>query len=715
MDCQVNSADSTAGLTRWNADLAFHAVVEATADKAGMDFMRELVRNLAQSLGVDYAFVAEFAGSAGRVRTIALWSKDDWAANVEYPLPGTPCEQVLGGGFCFYQDHVQQLFPKDTDLVTLGVRSYLGVPLRGVDGRTLGHLAAMDSRAMAESPRDLTLFEVFANRARVEMERLHAEAVLRRACDELQVRLDSAQRHLDVARQHLNLAYGELQVLLEINQLSTRHLRRADLFAELARSVKPLLPTQRFGIEEKTGPESLRVHVLALDQPASGPMIEDFPSAGTACRWAQENRSRYVAHTREELRERFPKTYEVMARESMESLCALPLVREDRSFGALFFMSMQADAYQKIPVELLDRVAFAVAGAVDNCFAYEQVSALRDQLAAQNTYLQEEIRSEHNFEEIVGQSPPIQAVLGNVRRVATTAASVLIRGETGTGKELIARAIHSASARREQPLIKVNCAALPTGLVESELFGHEKGAFTGAINKRVGRFELADGGTIFLDEIGEVPLDIQVKLLRVLQEREFERVGGKGSIKVDVRIIAATNRDLLQAVGDKTFREDLFYRLNVFPLLIPPLRDRRDDIPLLVSFLIDKFATKIGKRIQGVSERSMRRLQTYHWPGNVRELENVIERAIILADDPVVEIDPETLPRSEVIASDAVKNEAGVSLVAVERQHILKVLEQTGGVIEGPHGAAKVLDMNSSTLRYRLKVLGIKRDRHAST
>lgn len=283
-------------------------------------------------------------------------------------------------------------------------------------------------------------------------------------------------------------------------------------------------------------------------------------------------------------------------------------------------------------------------------------------LQAENQYLQEEIKSVHNFEEIVGRSAALQATLGNVRRVAPTDASVLIRGETGTGKELIARAIHSASKRRDKPLIKINCAALPAGLVESELFGHEKGAFTGAIAKRVGRFELADGGTIFLDEIGEIPLEIQGKLLRVLQEREFDRVGGKSTIKVDVRVIAATNRDLLQAIAEKTFREDLFYRLNVFPLTTPPLREHVEDIPLLVRFLIDKFAARIGKRVAGISDESLRRLQSYRWPGNVRELENLIERAIILTDGPSIEIDPETLPGASEPAVTANHPVEGVSL-----------------------------------------------------
>ncbi len=334
-------------------------------------------------------------------------------------------------------------------------------------------------------------------------------------------------------------------------------------------------------------------------------------------------------------------------------------------------------------------------------------------LKAQNRYLQEEIQSVHNFEEIVGRSPAIRKILEKVSRVAVTDTTVLIQGETGTGKELIARAIHSASKRRDKPLIKMNCAALPSGLIESELFGHEKGAFTGAMTNRIGRFELADRGTIFLDEIGEIPLEMQAKLLRVLQEMEFDRVGGRTPIKVNVRVIAATNRNLLQAVADKTFREDLFYRLNVFPVPTPPLRDRQGDIPLLIRFLIEKFALRIGKRIEGISAQLMRRLEAYSWPGNIRELENLIERAIILADQPIIEIDSEMLPGLDYKPVPVLSISSGNStLEDVERRHILAVLEEAHWVIEGPKGAAQILEINASILRYRIKKLGIKLERH---
>jgi transcriptional regulator with GAF, ATPase, and Fis domain len=334
--------------------------------------------------------------------------------------------------------------------------------------------------------------------------------------------------------------------------------------------------------------------------------------------------------------------------------------------------------------------------------------AERARLEQQNLYLRDEIKAARNFDELIGQSAALQAVLDNIRRVAPTDASVLITGETGTGKELIARAIHSAGKRKDRPLIKVNCAAFPAGLVESELFGHEKGAFTGAIARRQGRFELANGGTIFLDEIGEIPAETQVKLLRVLQEREFERVGGGTPIQVDIRVLAATNRDLLQAVREKTFREDLYYRLNVFPISLPPLRERKEDIPLLVHFLVHKFAARIGKRIDGVTEPTMRRLVNYPWPGNVRELENVLERAVILTTGDMLAIAPDLLALSD--AAPVARQQP--TLDSVERDHIVAVLQQTDWVVEGPRGAAPILGLHPNTLRNRMKKLGISRASH---
>lgn len=337
--------------------------------------------------------------------------------------------------------------------------------------------------------------------------------------------------------------------------------------------------------------------------------------------------------------------------------------------------------------------------------AHEEVKQLKDQLQAENIYLQEEIKLEHNFDEIISTSAAFKKVLRSVEQVASTDATVLVLGETGTGKELIARALHTISPRKDRPLVKVNCAALPMNLIESELFGHERGAFTGAISRKQGRFELAERGTIFLDEIGDLPLDLQAKLLRVLQEGEFERVGGTQTLKVNVRVIAATNRDLKQATQTGEFREDLFYRLNVFPISLPPLRERAEDIPLLIKHFVKKSGTKMGKKINTVPQKVMRTLQNYHFPGNIRELENIIERAIILASEQTLQLD-ESFESAKSADASGLKTR---TLEEVEREYIVATLEETNWRIEGPKGAALCLGLNANTLRSRMQKLGIKK------
>ena len=344
--------------------------------------------------------------------------------------------------------------------------------------------------------------------------------------------------------------------------------------------------------------------------------------------------------------------------------------------------------------------------AIKNAQLFTEIEQLKNRLQAENLYLREEIKLQHNFEEIIGESQSIKAVLRHIEQVAPTDSTVLIRGDTGTGKELIARAIHDLSPRKDRPLVRVNCGAIPANLVESELFGHEKGSFTGALQRRIGRFELADGGTIFLDEVGELPLEAQVKLLRVLQEREVERVGSGHSTKVNVRVIAATNRDLHAAVKAGSFRADLLYRLNVFPIEVPPLSARASDIPPLVSHFITKFSTKLGKRFDGVSHATMDRLTKYSWPGNIRELENVIERATILANGPMLQIDDAFL---HAAPAPPVQHEG--TMEEVERAHILHVLQAVNWVIEGKQGAATRLDLHPNTLRSRMKKLGINKPR----
>ena len=382
------------------------------------------------------------------------------------------------------------------------------------------------------------------------------------------------------------------------------------------------------------------------------------------------------------------------------------------------FGSRALGAYTHDDLLFFQEVANQIAMSVANMQAYEEIAALKTRLQEENVYLQEEISREHNFQEIVGNSRALVEVLRNVETVAPTDSTVLIMGETGCGKELIARAIHSRSGRKNRPLVKLNCGAIPTGLVESELFGHMKGAFTGALERRIGRFELADGGTLFLDEISELPLDTQVKLLRVLQEHEFEPLGSSKTIRVNVRIIAASNRDLDKAIQEGRFRADLYYRLNVLPIVLPPLRQRRSDIPLLTSFFVERYSRQLGKQIMGVAQDTMEILSHYDWPGNIRELQNVIERAVVLSRGSVLRLGRDLLPLSAEAATDdetvvsfsgQSSNGETHSLEQVEKRHILEVLTQTKWVIEGANGAARILDLHPNTLRSRMKKLGLDR------
>ena len=390
--------------------------------------------------------------------------------------------------------------------------------------------------------------------------------------------------------------------------------------------------------------------------------------------------------------------------DGIQSVCAVPLSCTQSKLGALLVGSVVANAYSEGEVRFLSLVATQVCCAIENNLAYEQIAGLKDRVERENLYLEEEIRAEHGFDQIVGRSAPLRKVLLQVETVAPTDCTVLIYGETGTGKELIARAIHDRSSRHAAPFVKLNCAAIPTGLLESELFGHEKGAFTGAIAQRIGRFELANRGTMFLDEIGEVALELQPKLLRVLQEGEFERLGNSRTLRTDARIVAATNRDLEVMVEEQRFRSDLFYRLNVFPIRIPALRERPEDIPLLARRFAQQYSRRMNKPIDSIASETMNALCNYHWPGNVRELQNVIERAVIVTKGSELRVPCSELKRRAVPDGDG---SGSKTLEEAERAHILATLKQTDWVIAGPNGAAARLGMHRSTLQFRMKKLGI--------
>jgi formate hydrogenlyase transcriptional activator len=422
-----------------------------------------------------------------------------------------------------------------------------------------------------------------------------------------------------------------------------------------------------------------------------------------------------------------------LAAEGIKSDCVVPMMARGRFIGTLNVGSKALNQYSEEDAEFLQEVATQVALAVENMQVYEEINALKTRIEAENLYLQEEIFRQHKFDEIIGNSPALLEVLQNIEVIAPTDASVLLHGETGTGKELLAHAIHSRSHRSGRAMVTVNCGAIPSGLVESELFGHIKGSFTGALQDATGRFELADGSTLFLDEVGELPAEAQVKLLRVLQEREFQPVGSGRTIKVDVRIIAATNRNLEEDVRAGRFRSDLFYRLNVLPLRVPALRERRADIPELVLFFLERFCQRFGRKVMSVSQETMNHLVAYDWPGNIRELQNVIERGVVLCRGPVLTMSRDFLPIQDARApatqtvpaadsndprdSATRPDQANVrrSLEDISKEHILRVLDSTGGIIDGPAGAAQILALHPSTLRARMKKLKIRRPAQSSS
>jgi formate hydrogenlyase transcriptional activator len=521
---------------RQRAESLLRELTEGTASVTGNAFFASLVKHVATALQVRRVYIAEcFPDNIARSR--ALWMGQDFAPNFEYNVAGTPCMKVTTGESCLYSHNVQQYFPQNQFLQKFNAESYLGIPLFDTERNIIGHMVLVDDKPMNEDPLWVSVLQIFANRAGVELVREQAQERLR--------------------------------------------------------------------------------------------------------------------------------------------------------------------------------------------MALAEVESLKNRLQAENMYLQEEIRKEHNFEEMVGNSGTLVSVLQKVQRIADTDATVLICGETGTGKELIARAIHNVGPRKHRPLVKVNCGAVPSSLLESELFGHVKGAFTGAIDRRVGRFELANGGTLFLDEIGELSLDTQVKLLRVLQEQEFEPVGSSKTIHVDVRIIAATNRDLAAEVQAGRFRSDLFFRLNVVPLTVPPLRERLEDVPLLVTYFVSRFSKRFGRPIEGVARSTMDRLMRYDWPGNIRELQNVVERAVVLSTGPRLILDDDLLPAESPasvntpsqsspssIARSTSTTPPELSLNEAERRHIETVLDRTNWVIDGPSGAARILQINPNTLRSRMKKLGVSRAPH---
>jgi formate hydrogenlyase transcriptional activator len=528
---------------------------------------------------------------------------------------------------------------------------------------------------------------------------------MQQVANQVAVALDNALNfeQAQSVQQQLKEEHDRLRLLLDVNNTIVSALDLRELLNAVSASLRRLVPHEYASLSLYDA-ETQRLQIHVLDFPASKGLIQEglwIPVEGTPHGRALTSRQPLFV-TLQEI-EQFDLTPRIRA-EGLKSGCFLPLISHGRPLGTLVVASLQEETFPQKDADLLHHVANQIAIAVENALSYRQVVDRANKLSEEKLYLQDEIRTEYNFEEIIGESRALKMILEQLQTVAPTDSTILILGETGTGKELIARAIHNLSGRRERTLVKVNCAAIPTGLLESELFGHEKGAFTGAIAQRVGRFELAHRGTIFLDEVGDIALELQPKLLRVLQEQEFERLGSARTIRVDVRLVAATNADLAQKVAQNQFRSDLYYRLNVFPVVVPPLRERREDIPLLVRYFAQKYARRMKKPIEAIPTKAMTTLSEYHWPGNVRELENFIERAVILSPGADLHV-----PLSELKPLTGNATNGAKTLEGIEREHILKILRQTNWIIGGRSGAATQLGMQRSTLQSRMKKLGIAR------
>jgi formate hydrogenlyase transcriptional activator len=570
-----------------------------------------------------------------------------------------------------------------------GFQSVCALPLTTVH-RRIGSIAVASRHADAYSTEEVRFLSLVADQAALAVD------------DALNF---EASQSAQAALQHKN---DRLKLLLEVNNTIVSNLELRDLLKAISASLRSVMQCDGVGVALPDG-ESQQLRFYALDFPNSKGLIrEDIriatneDSAGARVFRAGEPESI--------LRGESDRVDPVAEAEGVQSMCHIPLVSRNRTLGLLSLARLAPIPFSARDLEFLTLIANQVAIAVENALAYQEIAELKDRLAQEKVYLEDEIRSELNFEEIVGRSPALRGLLQEIETVAPTDSTVLIYGETGTGKELIARAIHNLSTRGKNAFVKLNCAAIPTGLLESELFGHEKGAFTGAVAQRIGRFELANHGTVFLDEIGEIPLELQPKLLRVLQEREFERLGSSRTLRTDARLIAATNRDLAAMVEDQKFRADLFYRLNVFPVHVPSLRERQEDVPLLVRHFVQQFARRMNKVVDTIPSETMNILIRYHWPGNIRELQNLVERAVILSTGPILKVPLNDL-QSQPAAAAARKTE---TLEEAERRHILDALDASEWVISGPKGAAASLGLKRSTLQARMEKLGIRRARAAA-
>jgi formate hydrogenlyase transcriptional activator len=681
---------SLSRLQQYQALLDVCETITRHADLA--DLFRVLARRLHAVVAVDFISVLLYEADGAVMRRHLVEPAN--AADVYRGPDVTPLDSPGG---VVWQTQQPMIIP-DLDAETrfphmhpiwqrIGMRSGCYLPLTTA-GRRLGAINFASARVQEPGADGLGLLQQVARIVAVAVDNALNEQ--RAAC---------LQKKLAEERDRLRL-------LLEVNNAVVAHLDLREQCRGIAASLRRVL-RQDYTSLALYDEASHSWRLYALDFPAGkkGLLQEEltvpFDGAPASAAFTTRQPALFGRAELEQFRSDIARR---LLTEGVASLCSVPLLSRNRVPGTLNVGRLDGSAFSAAEVDLLARAAGQIALAVENALAFREISELKDKLAQEKSYLEDEIRTEGTFAEIVGDSPAIRGILRQVEIVAPSPTAVLIQGETGTGKELIARAIHRLSARRDRTFIKLNCAAIPMGLLESELFGHEKGAFTGAIARKVGRFELADGGTLFLDEVGDIPPELQPKLLRVLQEQEFERLGSTRTLKVDVRLVAATNRDLVRMVAERQFRGDLYYRLNVFPITLPPLRERPEDIPLLARYFVQQHARKLNRPVRAIPDKAMALLTRYPWPGNVRELENYVERAVLLSPGPELRVSPDDLKGPNGTTAETTR-----TLVDAEREHILKVLEQARWVIGGPAGAAARLGMKRTTLQSKMHKLGITR------
>jgi formate hydrogenlyase transcriptional activator len=674
-------------------------ISEAIASHRELDqLFRDLPPRLHRVVEFDFANLILYEPSQKRMRSHVLETPE-----TAYACPPGDCPMETVGGWVresqnswIVSDVAQDdHFPNVADwLQDRGVLSVCVVPVTTAL-RRVGALAFGSRMAAAYSELDVIFLQQVARQVAVAVDNaLNFEQA------------QSGQQQLEKERDRLGL-------LLDVTNTIVSSLDLHELLNAVSSSLKRLVPHEYASLS-LYDPETQRLQIHALDFPVSKGLLKEglwVPVEGSPTGRAIMS-GKPILITRADIAQFGSDIARRILDEGLKSAYCLPLISHGRPLGTLVVASLREENFPERDAELLRHIANQIAIAVENALAFRRLADRAQTLREEKLYLQDEIRTEYNFEEIIGDSVTLRRILEELQTVAPTDSTILILGETGTGKELIARAIHHLSSRRERTLVKVNCAAIPTGLLESELFGHEKGAFTGAIAQRIGRFELAHRGTIFLDEVGDIPLELQPKLLRVLQEQEFERLGSVRTTRVDVRVVAATNVDLAQKVAANQFRSDLYYRLNVFPIMIPPLRERKEDIPLLVRYFAQKYARRMKKPIDAIPMKAMATLIDYHWPGNVRELENVVERSVILSHGAELQIPLAELRGRLNLPAKISPNASSAGIATLEyaeREHIIRALREAEWIVGGPKGAANRLGMKRTTLQSRIKKLGIAR------